>query len=259
MTSREASTGYYYNIPMIGKQFSRMFYDYDNEPRIQFGSGIEVIGTVIQNFFAFLHPYSTNELVAVIILLVMNHYSKSGVIKQRGGGLEVIESFLSSIDKNALVLIGGLLLMDFFFRKKNKKMTGGQNDFSKKLVIILKNNKNKLYLPKNKVTLNVKPLQSNLNKVLNNKKMDGGSIFCVLKQIIMPLGIESFLVASGLGYILTSTKKGGGKCDCEGAIKRGGFIAYSPGSNEFNPLIDYIDNNVGKGNCSLPEWNIKCI
>jgi hypothetical protein len=308
---RAESTGYYYAPPKIGRtHFSRYYYSQDTRPLIQGDHvpthnylpqyGGNILGYSLKYFVNVLAPLGKDRLMATIVLLVLNHFKKFN--KQTGGSisyLSMAEKTLAPLGKNMLVVIGALLLMDYFVR--NKKLIGGNNQssdiFSKKITELLKSKYKqsggsllvelgKVVIPSGINAFKATTLLILLDKLFTSgnqkqkqtQKQSGGcQLMNILRQLVMPLGVNQFLTSLGL-IALTKTDikykkylQKGGDCGC-GVIKKlssnkqmgGNLFGPDFGSNNCNCSSNTLEivgdtalnysNNLQQFGYKIPEW-----
>lgn len=284
ITERSNSTGWYLDLPKVGRtKFTRHYYDKDSQ-LIFLGGSKKQIGGALQNFINILMPLGKNKLMALIILLVLDHFNKYKKI-QRGGSMsyiDIAEKTLAPLGKNALLVIAALLLLDYLSNKKTKLIGGNiNNTFQKKLIQLLqsKHNKQKGGAIINNLYGIIMPLGVNnfsattlliLLDVLFSKKnisqRGGGNLFCVLRKLLMPMGINKFLATLGL-VALTQTNKerklkgGDNDCGCGGLLnQKGGTFGNNNcgcGNNALEVVGDKALNyskNLQQFGCKMPEW-----
>ena len=175
----------------------------------------------------------------------------------------IAEKTLTSLDKNTLLVVAGLLLLNYL--TKNKKMVGGSNDrFTKRLVSILENKyKQKGGMIMNNLTKIIAPMGNTkfmatvLLVVLNNlfdgkhKQKGGANLMYTLYQLLMPMGVDSFLVMLGLVGL---THSGFGK------KHKGGYYGDNNcgcGSNSLEVVGDKALNyskDLTQFGCKIPTW-----
>lgn len=286
------SSGFFYGPEKIGRaHFTRHFYDKNNMPIIQ--SAGNILNYSVNYFIKLLSPLGKNRLMAVIVLLIMNHFKKYN--KQSGGSLNylsMVEKILLPMGKNMLVVIASLLLLDYFV--KNKKLVGGNQSgsFANRLSIILNNkyykkqNGGNLLAELGKIAIPVGVNQFNatallivLDNLFKKSKIQSGGcqLLHIIKQLVAPLGINQLLTSLGL-IILTQTDnkykkhlQKGGDCGCGGFkkipyIQTGGNIYGSNNCNcgNTNTLevvgdIPLNYNNNSQYGCTIPEWGSNLI
>lgn len=268
ITQRENSTGYYYDLPKVGRaQLSRHYYDQRNPPLIQGNcvpthhqiggnrnvfsekayhqiGGNMMLGHSFQSLAKFLAPMGKTQLMAVIVLLVLQHFGTYKKHKLSGGGnyLTMAEQTLAPLGHNALVVVAALLLMNYLMKSwssRKHKLSGGvgdgddSSDFQKRLVKILKSKYNKQ--DKNKLKLSGGMILDKLYKIVaptgttafsvtvllilldrlfrgekkqkGGRKQSGGNLFCVLRKLLMPMGVSNFLIMLGLIALTRSTQE----------------------------------------------------
>ena len=302
INQRENSVGYYYDLPKVGRaQLSRKYYDNDTRPIYSScqkcvpanvvhlsQNGGSIGGQCFQNLVRFIAPLGKTQLMAVIVLFVMNHFKKNFLgksSKQSGGGYNYVDmagKALAPLGKNALVVVAALLLLNYFTKNRSGKMKGGDNTkFMKKLVELLKSKHNKKQKGGN--------ILANLNKIiapmggnmfvatallllLNNlfedkhdRKQKGGvNLICALRQLVMPMGINSFLTTLGLISLTRIRKQKGGDCGCGGILNVGkqsggvyGCKNCGCGDNALEVVgdkaLDY-SLDLKQFGCKIPEW-----
>ena len=256
-----------------------------------------LFGHAFQGAYEVLNPLDKTALMAVIVLFVMNYINKNRYKVQLGGGgnmmidsyLSGAENILSPMSKNALIVVASLFLIKYLVNRLKKNKKGGSKkedrdkEFFKKLTKIIKKNNIKFEKQKggmvvdtlytivspitaNASTLSVSALLILLNKLFKSygkttiKKSGGGGyeIYTLLKEIITPLGIDSFLVAIGL---TTLTKKfKGGNCGCydeniKPASKRSKKIKKYGGVEVVgDKALNYSSQLQQQFGCVIPTW-----
>lgn len=292
---RSESSGYYYDTPKIGRaQLSRYYYHQDTRPLLQGDclqsntfsqSGGNIIEYSFNYFVNLLAPLGKDRLMAVIVLLVLNHFKKFN--KQVGGSanyLAMAEKTLAPLGKNVLVVMGALLLLDYFTRNK-KMLGGGDNAFMKKLVELLRSKYkqtggnmiaqlSKIVMPAGINVFKATTLLILLDRLFkgNKRRQQGGCpLLDALRQAIAPLGINKLLTAMGLiALTQTNTKfkkhlQKGGDCGCGGILKKagqsGGGLFGSDncncGANTLEVVGDKALNysmDLQQFGCKIPEW-----
>ena len=306
LTGRENSVGYYYDIPKIGRaQLSRKYYD--NDSRLILLDGQDCIpakiaykykggsinkligGNCFQGLASFLAPLGKNQLMAVIVLFVLNYFNKQFYkkYKQSGGNyVDMAEKTLAPLGKNALLVVAALLLFDYFTKNYKMKMKGGDNTFMKKIIKLLQaKHKQSGGMIINQLQKIVAPMGGNmfvatgllilLNELFKGKKLKqkgGSNLFCVLRKLLMPLGINSFLVVLGLIALTKSQKdrkQKGGNNSCNGCSGCGGILNFDKlnggygckncgcGDNALEVVGDKALNyslDYKQFGCKIPEW-----
>jgi hypothetical protein len=280
-TERSNSSGYFYDLPKVGRtQLSRHYYDGQhliqgdciphNIYAQKGGSSL-----YLQNLISSLLPMTKERLMAVVTLLVMQHYNKYGLEKrkvQKGGSsyITMAERALSVLNKNTLAVIAGLLLLNYFNKNRLQKGGGKNCEFWDRLIHIL-DNKNKKqiggfleHVSPTKFTASA--LLVLLNSMFNNKskKQSGGTcpLLNVLQRLLGPFNINQFLTAIGL-VALTGTKKRqkGGDCGCgPPTLQTGGAFGdhnCGLGTNTLEVVGDkalYYNDNLQQFGCEIPSW-----
>lgn len=307
ITNREGSTGYYYDLPKIGRtQLSRHYYDQSNPPfiqgdciphniyshHLQDGGSQFMLGHSLQGLAKFIAPLGNTQLMAVIVLLVLNHfkYNIFGKNKKMSGGfdgyqyVDMAEKVLAPMGRNMLIVVAGLLLLNYFYKNnKKQKLRGGDQDmntFEKKLIKILRekhkqsggmilSNLMKIVIPSSMEKFSATALLILLDKLFkqnSNKKIQygGGNIICLLRQLLMPMGVNKFLTMLGLVSLTTISKnkkiKGGSNCGCpkeKKYLKGGRCDNCGVGDNALeivgDKALDY-SKNLWQFGCKIPEW-----
>lgn len=271
ITNRSNSSGYYYGLPKVGRaQLTRYYYDQSTEPIIQGGGNI--LGYTFNYFVSLLAPLGKDRLMAVIVLLVMNHFKKFN--KQSGGSLNYLamaEKTLAPLSNNLLIVIGSLLLLDYTI--KNKRLIGGSSDkcgFSKKLVQLLKSkyktsqSGGNLLIELGKIVM---PLGINhfkattllimldrLFKRHSSKLYGGTQLLTVLKETVSPLNMDKFLTTLGLSAF---TKQNGGDCGC-GGIKS--IADIQTGGSQCNcSMAQNYTTDLTQFGSQIPTWGSNLI
>jgi len=153
----------------------------------------------ISQFFAIqkisntLTPLSTNSLIKLNLELffnsLSNNKSKSKKVKQLGGYVSELESIISPLGKNNLLVLASLLLLHYF---------AVERVYSKDKVIVLKGG-DKNFISNTFESAGLDKVYNDLFQAFNdNKKQSGGN---PLKDLIAPLGTNAF-IATGLLIIL---------------------------------------------------------
>lgn len=282
---RSGSTGYYYGLPKIGRaQLSRHYYDGQhliqgeciphNIYSQKGGSGL-----VFENMINFLLPIGRTNLMAIIILLVLQYYNKYNTEKkkiQRGGSsyINIAEKALSSLNINTLAVIAGLLLLNYL--NKGSKMVGGiRNDFWNRLVNILGNRYNEkshiggMLNNIGTTKIAIPALLMVLDNMFKNRKQRQGQkqrqkggecmLLSTLQNILHPMNINSLLATIGL-ISLSKAQKGGKKDNCQKEQKGGclfGEHNCGLGNNALEVVGDkalYYNDNLSQFGCTIPSW-----
>lgn len=279
ITERSNSSGYFYDLPKVGRaQLSRHYYDGQHLiqgnciPRNIYsqkgGSSL-----YLQNLISSILPMTKERLMAVVTLLVMQHYNKYGLEKskiQKGGSnyITMAEKALSVLNKNTLAVIAGLLLLNYFNKNRLQKGGGKNCEFWDRLIHILDNTNKKqiggfLYPP---TKFTDSSLLTLLNNMFNNrtKKQTGGAcpLLNILQKLLSPFNINQFLTAIGLVALTGINKKQkGGDCGCVKKNKQtgGAFGDHNCGlgTNALEVVGDKALNynvNLQQFGCTIPSW-----
>lgn len=272
--------GYFLDYPVVGPgKLSRQYYSHDNKPHLlnnypcyqdtvytQTGGNPTIFGSCLQKLVTFLLPFNKSQLAAVIGLLVMNNFKISSKKQAGGSYLNNMERVLMGMSKNVLVVVGGLLLLDYFTGKK--KQSGGGCGCGIKLNKILEYDEtiqsggsnqissiiSGIVGSKNFIATGLLLLLHNWFKKGKKHTMSGGGNFIdVIRNLIIPMKLDMFMVTLGLIALTKFVTKRHRKTQKGGNGERIEVVGDKP--------LNYT-KDLKQFGCKIPEWGSdlgKCI